>query len=76
MTSGVILLQRVKKDKLSRARQLRLSPTPAEMKLWQHLRRNQIACVKFRRQQLIEGFIVDFFCHKAGLVIEIDGAYL
>jgi len=29
--------------------------------------------VRFRRQQIIQGFIVDFYCHKAGLVIEVDG---
>jgi very-short-patch-repair endonuclease len=29
--------------------------------------------VHFRRQQVIAGFIVDFYCHKAGLVIELDG---
>jgi very-short-patch-repair endonuclease len=29
--------------------------------------------VHFRRQQIIAGFIVDFYCHKAGLVIELDG---
>jgi very-short-patch-repair endonuclease len=36
-----------------------------------------IACnklgVHFRRQQVIAGFIVDFYCHKAGLVVEVDG---
>jgi very-short-patch-repair endonuclease len=29
--------------------------------------------VHFRRQQVISGFIVDFYCHKAALVIEVDG---
>jgi very-short-patch-repair endonuclease len=29
--------------------------------------------VHFRRQQVIAGFIVDFYCHKAGLVVEVDG---
>ena len=29
--------------------------------------------VRFRRQQVVPGFIVDFYCHKAGLVIEVDG---
>jgi very-short-patch-repair endonuclease len=29
--------------------------------------------VRFRRQQVIQGFIVDFYCHRAGLVIEVDG---
>ena len=29
--------------------------------------------VHFRRQQVIAGFILDFYCHKAGFVIELDG---
>ena len=29
--------------------------------------------VRFRRQQIIQGFIVDFYCHKSALVIEVDG---
>jgi very-short-patch-repair endonuclease len=29
--------------------------------------------VRFRRQQVIQGFIVDFYCHKAALVVEVDG---
>ena len=46
--------------------------TPAEKILWQVLRANKLG-VHFRRQQVIQGFIVDFYCHKAGLVIEVDG---
>jgi very-short-patch-repair endonuclease len=46
--------------------------TPAEKILWQELRRNKLG-VHFRRQQVIVGFIVDFYCHKAGLVVEVDG---
>ena len=46
--------------------------TPAEKILWQELRGNKLG-VHFRRQQIIAGFIVDFYCHKAGLVIEVDG---
>jgi very-short-patch-repair endonuclease len=38
----------------------------------QELRANKLG-VHFRRQQVIEGFIVDFYCHKAALVIEVDG---
>lgn len=45
---------------------------PAEKILWQELRENKLG-VHFRRQQVIEGFIVDFYCHKAALVIEVDG---
>ena len=46
--------------------------TPAEKILWQELRANKLG-VHFRRQQVIAGFIVDFYCHKAGLVVEVDG---
>ena len=73
-SSGVIFLQRVNSEKIQQARELRKRATPAEEKLWSYLRGNKITGVKFRRQQIIEGFIVDFFCHKAKLVIEIDGS--
>jgi len=46
--------------------------TPAEKVLWEELRANKLG-VHFRRQQGIQGFIVDFYCHKAALVIEVDG---
>ncbi len=37
------------------------------------LRRANKLGVHFRRQQVIQGFIVDFYCHQAGLAIEVDG---
>ncbi len=40
--------------------------------MWKELRAKKLG-VRFRRQQVIQGFIVDFYCHKAGLVIEVDG---
>jgi very-short-patch-repair endonuclease len=46
--------------------------TPAERILWQELRGNKLGA-HFRRQQIIAGFIVDFYCHKVALVIEVDG---
>ena len=46
--------------------------TLAEKILWEELRANKLG-VHFRRQQVIAGFIVDFYCHKAGLVVEVDG---
>ena len=46
--------------------------TPAEKILWQELRANKLG-VHFRRQQIIAGYIIDFYCHNAGLVIEVDG---
>lgn len=69
---NIIPGQRVTKEKLQRARELRHEMTPAEKILWQELRANKLG-VHFRRQQIISGFIVDFYCHKASLVIEVDG---
>ncbi|MGH8576761.1 MAG: endonuclease domain-containing protein [Gammaproteobacteria bacterium] len=57
-----------------RARQLRNHPTEAESLLWQHLRRSQILGRKFRRQEPIGPYIVDFACFYPMLVIEIDGS--
>lgn len=48
-------------------------PTAAEAALWQALRAHRFAGSKFRRQHAIGRFIVDFYCSKAGLVIEVDG---
>ena len=64
--------QKVNPEKINRARTLRRNMTPAEKVLWQELRGNKMG-PRFRRQQVIEGFIVDFYCHSAGLVIELDG---
>ena len=64
--------QTVTKEKLQRAKELRRDMTPAEKILWQELRANKLG-FHFRRQQVIAGFIVDFYCHKAALVIEVDG---
>ena len=55
-----------------RARELRRAMTPAEIKLWQHIRYNQLG-VQFRRQHAVGPYIVDFFCAKAKLVVEVDG---
>jgi very-short-patch-repair endonuclease len=46
--------------------------TPAEKILWEELRGDKLG-VHFRRQQVIQRFIVDFYCHRAGLVVEVDG---
>ncbi len=47
--------------------------TPAERALWIALRRNGLDGFHFRRHQVIEGFIVDFYCDAAKLAIELDG---
>ena len=69
---NIVTNQRVSKDKLQRAKELRRDMTPTEKMLWEELRANKLG-VHFRRQQVIQGFIVDFYCHKAGLVVEADG---
>ena len=61
-------------EKRVRARELRQEMTPAEETLWQRLRTNRLAGLHFRRQQVIDGFVADFYCHAAGLVIEVDGS--
>jgi very-short-patch-repair endonuclease len=65
--------QHISPAKLQRAKELRQNMTPAEMILWQRLRANRLNGLHFRRQQIIDGFIVDFYCHAARLVIEVDG---
>jgi very-short-patch-repair endonuclease len=69
---NIIPGQKVSKEKLQHSRELRRDMTPAEKILWQELRANKLG-VHFRRQQVIAGFIVDFYCHKEALVIEVDG---
>lgn len=69
---NIIPGQRVTKEKLERAKEFRREMTTAEKILWMELRANKIG-VHFRRQQVIAGFIVDFYCHKAALVVEVDG---
>ena len=54
------------------ARQLRLNPTEAEKHLW-HILRGKKLGVKFRRQTIIERYIVDFVCFEKKLIIEVDG---
>jgi len=58
----------------ARSKAMRSNMTPAETKLWHHLRRNNLANFHFRRQQIIESYIVDFYCHSANLVVEVDGS--
>ena len=55
------------------ARQFRKEPTKSEELLWQALRGKKLDRLKFRRQQPIGPFIVDFYNSKYRLVIEVDG---
>ena len=54
------------------ARELRKNMTPQEKKLWyEFLSKHKL---RFYRQKTIDNFIADFYCPKAGLIIEIDGS--
>jgi len=57
----------------TKARTLRKNPTDVERALWQHLRRRQLGGDKFRRQQPIGPYIVDFVYFEKRLIIELDG---
>jgi 5-methyltetrahydrofolate--homocysteine methyltransferase len=52
----------------------RNNPTPAEEALWEMLRNKKLQGYKFRFQHKIGKFFVDFYCHAAGLIIEVDGS--
>jgi very-short-patch-repair endonuclease len=55
------------------AHEKRNKPTEAEKELWKHLRMHRLHGLSFRRQHCIGQFIVDFYCKKLKLVIEVDG---
>ncbi len=55
------------------ARNLRNNMTDAERLIWSKLRRKQINNIQFYRQKNIGNYIVDFYCPKGKLIIEIDG---
>ncbi|MFQ6024651.1 MAG: endonuclease domain-containing protein [Acidiferrobacterales bacterium] len=57
------------------AKKLRKNMTDAERTLWTRLRGRELAGVKFRRQQQIGPYIVDFVAFEPKLVIELDGEH-
>lgn len=57
------------------AKELRDRLTEPEKILWEKLRLNRLNGYRFKPQHPIGSFIADFYCHKAKLVIEIDGKY-
>lgn len=56
------------------AKSMRHTATDAEYLMWQVLRAKHFINLKFRRQHVIQPYIVDFYCHEIGLVIELDGS--
>lgn len=57
----------------ARASELRKNATLSERILWKYLRNRQVMGYQFMRQKPIENYIVDFYCSRLNLVIEVDG---
>jgi very-short-patch-repair endonuclease len=55
------------------ARTMRADATMAETLLWQAVRNRQIDGFKFKRQVPLDGYILDFVCFHARLIVEVDG---
>ncbi|MBW4509498.1 MAG: endonuclease domain-containing protein [Scytonematopsis contorta HA4267-MV1] len=72
-TRNIVIGQNISSIKLQRSKELRRNMTPEEKILWQCLRTNSLNGLHFRRQQIIDGFLADFYCHSAALVVEVDG---
>ena len=60
------------KKNIALAKDLRKNATPQEKRLWYDFLSKHD--VRFQRQKAIDNFIADFYCHKARLIIEIDGS--
>ena len=58
----------------AQAKRLRKKPTPHEAKFWKLLRDRRFEEFKFRRQHPIDRYVLDFYCPKAKLAIELDGS--
>ena len=63
----------MKANRISIARELRQRQTQAERVLWGRLRNRQLEGVKFRRQQPIGHYVVDFASFEKRVIVEIDG---
>ena len=72
-TRNIVIGQDISSVKQQLAKEFRRQMTPEEKILWQHLRANRLNGLHFCRQQIIDGFLADFYCHAAALVVEVDG---
>ena len=70
--AGVVMKRKIR-TKIEFARELRRKQTRTEEVLWWLLRNNKFLGYKFRRQYVLRGFILDFYCSSARLGIELDG---
>ncbi len=69
---GKNALHKYSKSSQNNAIELRNNPTKQERTLWKYLNKSQLG-YKFRRQQPIGNYVVDFFCSELNLIIELDG---
>jgi very-short-patch-repair endonuclease len=70
---NIIRGQKVSFEMHERTKKLRREMTPAEAILWKELRTNKLNGLHFRSQQIIHGYIADFYCHQHELIVELDG---
>ena len=71
---NIVIGQSVSNEAYERSKVLRREMTPAEKTLWKELKTNKLNGLHFRRQQIIDRFIVDFYCHQHALIVELDGS--
>lgn len=70
---NIVTGQQISQTMTKRAKEFRKEMTPAEKALWQHLRAGRLNGFHFKRQQIIDPYIVDFYCHVSSLAVEVDG---
>ena len=73
MRTLLIRHQKIKNEKLEMAKAMRRRMTLGERCFWNMVRNEKVLGLHFRRQQVLHGFIADFFCNDLNLVVEVDG---
>ena len=71
---NIVRGQSVSYEMHERAKKMRRDMTPAESVLWKELKTNKLNGLHFRRQQIIDGYMADFYCHQHALIVEVDGS--
>ena len=70
---NIVIGQSISNETYERSKNLRREMTPTEKILWKELKTNKLNSLHFRRQQIIDRFIADFYCHQHALIVELDG---
>ena len=70
---GIARNQYVSGEKKGQAREFRNVPTPSEVTAWRMLRGRKIYGLKFRRQQVVGRYVLDYYCAERRLALELDG---